>query len=107
MRAWGTRESEAMMAVLGERRGSEFVPGRTIAIYFYLEQSKEKQDSKGMKKFKFWPVGFEQVVCADLNEHTRDGQPTHPASPLGEAPAAPGRNYRLAARPPRNNRHLL
>lgn len=37
------RESETLLFVAGNGKGSGFVPGRTIAGYLYMEKSKDKK----------------------------------------------------------------
>ena len=61
------RESEMLAAVIGPQTDGEFVPGRTIALYMYMEQSKAKTGE--MNKFV---LGREvlKTVSAHLSRRT-------------------------------------
>jgi hypothetical protein len=40
------------MAVVGEYWGGEFVPGRAVACYLYMQESKNRDDIQDMHKFE-------------------------------------------------------
>jgi S1-C subfamily serine protease len=86
------RESEMLAAVIGAQTDGEFTPGRTIALYMYMEQSKAK--TREMSKFILAREVL-QTVSTHLSTRT-----SATGTPLPESPTTDEEPEQEATAPP-------